>query len=1180
MATRIKKIIILITFLVLLVMVVLPSIISSNPFRNFVLTSINSRIHGTLSIEDISIGWSKGLVVQKIQYKDTRTGFEAEIPQITGNHSFLKFVIFPKNIGTITLKNPKFLTHHKPKSKPTDIKQDISQPSRKQSTPNSDSTETSSSSSEKSHSKAAIWNGIILHLMIENGSVSFAKPDNSSQLLLKNLNWDSVLSRGTINFTGNSQSWDSLGNIGVKGFLNLPARQDTLKDTTVTEIELAISKFPIQQLLEQGSSITRIPIGKGFINTFLKVSTVGIHDININGEFSLDSAQLMGGFLEEKDVYVKKLRIGLDAHGKNPRDWVIEKLNIESESGNIQAKGRYSPGITQISGAGNISLPVLQQQIPQIFNTDNGSSIQTGNVDFIIDLNRKLGQTTLLADTAIRDFSVLFDSHLVSWEQVSLNLHGRQDNKTILIQNLKIDAPFIHAEGKGDLKSFELYGSANLQQAFHEIGKIFPIDWSGKGDASFHVTSKTNGDDHYTINTNIDIKDFYLAKSDKEVLPAHRLTIDGKINAPLSFFLKPDEAGAQLSIAVNTWPGTAILNSDNFTRKSGQNSGNYSLTTDLSLDRITSMLHAMEVLNPDLSIAGNSSIDSTGFFTPGKLFVQNLDSQLTGLQIQRGDTIFKDESILLTSKVSETYIGPAILVHPVIRQDSRLDTFQSSPFTGPFGSIIPLSKIKSHLIINFPENKLQIDDLFLYSKTASVKIDNLSIANWKSPLDSLTAALNVETELDELISALKIAGKFPTDIDVAGKAQLTVHAYDVARKGQNIGTNLYLENFSFSQKNIKIVDRENIHCNIQTLRNQRSDDLNIRNVYFKSNPLELSGVGHIIQAGDLQLLQLDGNYTPDLVRITPIIQALTGKEFFLNGKDAHDFSLTYPLKTAKSDQRNQHLKFNGSFSTDSFLFNGIELQQLRIPITVDRGNLDANISGKLNKGRLTILPHLFFDEKPAKITLIPKKQQILTNVQLQKPLVDGVLKQIHPIFGILTQPSGTITVQVDSLKWLVDKENHQGKQFTSFIDVSNATLDSSGLLKSILRNFNQEENSLQLKDTEIECIAKQGRIACSPVTITVADSNMVLSGSMGFDKSINYLLRIPVTKKLIGTEGYRVFKNTTLEIPITGTVNKPSYDVQALSNSLTDLFKQAAKNSIEKEINKALPKLFDALLKQ
>ncbi|MDH3328812.1 MAG: hypothetical protein OEM01_06220, partial [Desulfobulbaceae bacterium] len=169
-------------------------------------------------------------------------------------------------------------------------------------------------------------------------------------------------------------------------------------------------------------------------------------------------------------------------------------------------------------------------------------------------------------------------------------------------------------------------------------------------------------------------------------------------------------------------------------------------------------------------------------------------------------------------------------------------------------------------------------------------------------------------------------------------------------------------------------------------------------------------------------------------------------------------------------------------------------------------------------------------------------------------------------------------VRLDSFAWPIKPQGAYEADFTTVFDVSRVNLDSSGLLRSILTSFALEEDKLSLHDSEIQCSGHEGRITCLPVRILAADSEMVLSGSVGMDKTLDYMLEVPITRKLVSQEVYQFLEGTMVRVPITGTIDKPLFDKNTMTAAIRSLVNNAAVKVVERQANKLLPELIEDVL--
>ncbi|MCI5160336.1 MAG: hypothetical protein D3906_18305, partial [Candidatus Electrothrix sp. AUS1_2] len=298
------------------------------------------------------------------------------------------------------------------------------------------------------------------------------------------------------------------------------------------------------------------------------------------------------------------------------------------------------------------------------------------------------------------------------------------------------------------------------------------------------------------------------------------------------------------------------------------------------------------------------------------------------------------------------------------------------------------------------------------------------------------------------------------------------------------------------------------------------------------------------------------------------------------GKKKEKFSLYYPLAAEKKENAKIDLRFAATIYADSFSQSGIDISRLTLDTDMKEGVMASVVKGTLNKGWLQFSPRIDYTRQPPLLTLA-EGEQMLTDVHLEEALTEGILKKIHPVFGALAEPAGIINVRLDRFSLPLDEKGMEKIDFKVYFDLKAVALDAKGVLSSILDTAGYTDKTLTMKNKDLTCESVQGRISCSPIKVTVADSEMVISGSAGMDGSLNYIVEIPVTQRLLGKKGYELLKGTTLKIPIKGTREKPAYSRDALTEASSELLKQAAgqatRNILREQVDKAVPDLLNGL---
>ena len=182
----------------------------------------------------------------------------------------------------------------------------------------------------------------------------------------------------------------------------------------------------------------------------------------------------------------------------------------------------------------------------------------------------------------------------------------------------------------------------------------------------------------------------------------------------------------------------------------------------------------------------------------------------------------------------------------------------------------------------------------------------------------------------------------------------------------------------------------------------------------------------------------------------------------------------------------------------------------------------------------------------------------------------------------MARPVGTISAEMNHFSRPLADKGGLDTEFSAVFHVGEIELAANGIMEEILTMTGLADEPLTLKQSEITCNGAQGRISCTPLKILAADSEMTLGGSVGFDGSLDYLLEIPVTSRLVGKEAYGLLKGTTVKVPIRGSSEQAIFDSGALSETLADLLSQAAGKAagrgIEEQVDKILPGVLDGLM--
>jgi hypothetical protein len=78
---------------------------------------------------------------------------------------------------------------------------------------------------------------------------------------------------------------------------------------------------------------------------------------------------------------------------------------------------------------------------------------------------------------------------------------------------------------------------------------------------------------------------------------------------------------------------------------------------------------------------------------------------------------------------------------------------------------------------------------------------------------------------------------------------------------------------------------------------------------------------------------------------------------------------------------------------------------------------------------------------------------------------------------------------------------------------------------------------------------------------------------VGFDKSLDYIAKIPITPKLVGDKAYTYLEGVTIDVPIRGNSSNPDIDKGSAQQASSSLAEQALQKSLQKGVQNVLEQL-------
>lgn len=1136
-----------------LVVLFLPALLSSDFVLHKILDRINTRPGLTLQVKDFNIGWRQGLRSDGIVYSDSSRGLRVTVDQVQGDRGLLALLAAPKKLGTVRVLRPELDLLQIPKDGSDGSGKSTAT---KKSTANDKSLpvpQKRSADKEVAGRSTPPWEDFAVRVIIEDGRVIVRNQKGLQDVPDGKISLTSSLADGTINYKLQWQG-GAQGELFADGYINLPDRQQNILDTLVARAHLTLKQFQLAPILALASRGGTVPVGKGVLDGEVTLTGAGIDKLDVLGNISCAGLELSGGALGADHPRIDRLALHIDGGKKDRNNWLLTKFTFDGDPGRIEGSGTYAAKSSSARLKGSLQLPFFFTQLPHLFKLQKNALITAGELTFDAGLTQGGKEQHIHLDAAARQVAGVLKKRPFSWGRAAtVSLVASRSAADVVIDNLELTTSFARLKGKGRAADFSLDGSVDLAKANQQIGSLFSLPWSGVGRLAVQASSKLTKGNLYQVKFKAQSPKLSLAQRGANILPASPLMITGRVSAPADWLHK--KRRADIAVDGSLWPGTFSVSATGVTRKTSGIFSGYNLSTDLKLERLSRLLHKLGSLPTTTNLTGRLRVTAAGYLAGKKIALRELDAGIKSLVVTRGAMTFEEDNLLLQTKKPVAVSKAPIAVHK-LQVAATLGKWQDQG--GAFTSF------------DIEKQGVVARDILLRSSLADMDIHTLRIAHLSQALKSWQADLSGRIDLARFNGLLPAGSSAGKRIKASGQGAFVLKA-DQQKRPYPVSLDLNIPKFRLVHAGKTIFSDKKVNIVFRSSGLLSGQNLEINTLLMNTPPLFLQAKGNMLRAKETTIA-LKGKQTVDFAAVGKLIKTYTGLALDMRGRRQQDFD----VDTALGAKGLAGGRFSSSLWMEKFSYTGIEAGPLSVPVSLAGGNLQTAVQGVLNGGRLHIDTTYHLTEKPANITM-PAASRILTDVQIDRPLADGVLAKIHPLFGILASPSGSVSGMMENFYWPVAKKARNKARFSVVFDVSKVALDSRGVLQEVLRLLNVADQTLTLKESEITCTGQNGRIGCTPVRVLVADSEMTISGSVGMDQTLDYLLEIPITEKLIGREGARVLEGTTIKVPIRGTLKKPDFNRNMITDTLSDLAGQAAKKAIKDQVKKLVPGLFKGL---
>jgi hypothetical protein len=1103
----------------LIIIALLPAIVSSDMMIPLVIEQVNRQLPGRLQLESWSLSWFSGIEVKGLVYDNPSDGLLVQVSEIRAEKGIWGLMVAGGELGPVEIADPAMVYFLSEKS--------TSRGSQKTPSP-----------ARTADSLPAGKNGAVLPVYygkfnITNGSIRTAAADGNETVVAKNLNLtlNAPGPDSKITYRFSIESGDSNGQASGEGSFTV-AKDDFLNLKRIqSDSTLRIKNWELENIFAILATRAGIPSAKGHLNAHLSVTGSSAQNLKMAGQMTMETLRLRGGPLETDIPTVTDIAIDLDGRFTD-HTLSLDKLTFRSSLASGSARGSADDeNHKRLAGKADVDLAEVFAQFPATLKLREGTKMTNGKMAISANIETAGRGTAFNGDARIERLQGISAGKKISWTKpVTVTARGEIRREGLQLENLALRSSFLKADGRGNLGNIQVDLSADLKAALDEMKKFIQIkQWDGNGKLKLNFHSKETKErlNHATLTLRID--DFVLSRNrrpilDRQVVRADLIS-DVQVAQKIenSLLLQPS-LKIQSSVASGTVTARQVAGSPS---NSFSNATDLKLEGNIDLQQLSSLLKNLGLISTQTLLSGQSKIQTSGAVNDGLLAIDNARIDTQKLIYRQDNKIIRENRVILTTRGQ----------------------------------------------IDLNNRSIELAPVDIDGKTGKIHIPELDIADWSDAQKNIKINGQADLDLNKLARGYGDFVQFPENTELSGNGCIDFDMDFTHPKTQYLKLQGHLAPFKLVSRTLPAVSEKKVTVNADITRSADGRNMTINNFDLNSNALSLSAAGTLNRVGKNKVLDARGTVTPDMKLVSEYLKKSGHSKVTFSGKKASPFTIKLVSNGDRWEDPLKHLNFSGAVYIGAVEAYGMKLSPNDVPVRVAGAAVGAKLESPANGGQLDFQPTVDMRKEPY-ILSFKENTDLLKDVQISQGLIDGFLAAIHPLFKDAVIPDGLLGLSMKHFSWPLSEKHRNRATFAGTLKLNGVKLNSTPFMADLLNMIGIRERQLSLVDQDIAFEARDGRIALSPMTLEAEGYLLTIQGSIGFDSTLDFIARIPVTEKIIGKDAYQFLQGTTIKVPISGTAAKPRIDQSAFQQASNDLMQQALRKNLEKGAQDLLKNLF------
>jgi hypothetical protein len=503
-AGRVRKPLIIMAGIVgclLILVLLIPTLLSSSGGRRMILAKINKAVPGKTDFGDLSIGWLKGIRVEDFSFNDAAGLVSVEAKEIASKLRYISLLVGNLNLGRTRIEQPRVEIRLTDKPAPA-----AGQP-------------------QPGATKAAAL-AIVSDVVLNSGSLKITDP-KARTVELSNIN-----SQIRMRPMGQQSSMlldTSVG--GTSSTVHIEGQVTPKQGWTLTG---ATGNLTVEVKNLDLGSIEAI-----FALAGVEVEAQGNLSANLKGQVKDGQIENLAGTVDGKqiDVAVKELQgdrlktSALRADVKVQRQgekMVVDNLELTSDWAKVKAAGAVPVKLSAIGditkvesdykleGTFDCDVAAVMSQMPKTLKLKEGTKINAGRLSGQVQTSTVAGKRVLGGQAELKDLRGVVDGKEVALsEPVRADVRISSDKATTTFERFDVSASFAKVKCTGTMQALKYNAEFDLAKLQTEIGRFVDLGQLQMAGAVVQQGQLSSEKDKISVSGSGTVTDLRLTSKDK-----------------------------------------------------------------------------------------------------------------------------------------------------------------------------------------------------------------------------------------------------------------------------------------------------------------------------------------------------------------------------------------------------------------------------------------------------------------------------------------------------------------------------------------------------------------------------------------------------------------------------------------------------------------------------------------